>query len=91
MRITVLAVPDCPNTALLWDRVAAVLGDRKADVEYIEVHDAEEATARGMAGSPTVLVDGVDVTGASAVSGLACRITAPSTAHLEAAFASAAR
>lgn len=86
MRITILTVPGCPNATLIRDRVAAAVGNRQADIEYIEVHDAEEAAARGMTGSPTVLVNDADLTGVPAAPGFACRLDIPSTARLGAAL-----
>jgi Alkylmercury lyase len=61
MHLTVLAVPDCPNAPVLSDRLAAVL-DGRADVSVSHevVSDEGEAARRGMHGSPTLLIDGVD-------------------------------
>ncbi|MEU3091361.1 hypothetical protein ACWCQ0_41900 [Streptomyces massasporeus] len=59
-RITVLTVPDCPNAPLVRERIAEALEGRTLPVEWIEVHDADEATRQGMTGSPTLLLDGID-------------------------------
>lgn len=75
MRITVLAVPDCPNARLAQDRLAQALDGRSAEVELVEVTDEEEAVRRGMTGSPTILIDGIDPfaePGASA--NISCRL-----------------
>ncbi|MGW6196954.1 alkylmercury lyase family protein [Kribbella sp. NPDC055110] len=57
MRLEVLHVPDCPNLAPLLERVAQVT-DLPVTTRVIE---SDAAAARyGMAGSPTLLVDGVD-------------------------------
>ncbi|WP_316746078.1 organomercurial lyase [Streptomyces sp. MK7] len=100
MRITVLAVPDCPNAPVVAERLAQALGDRDADVDRIEVSDPEQAARLGMTGSPTVLIDGADpfaVPGAPA--SLSCRLYrgpdgrvegAPSVADLRRALAEAA-
>lgn len=75
MRITVLAVPECPNATLAMARVTAALAGRPADVELVEIHDEDEAAERGMTGSPTILVDGVDpFAQAGSVPSLSCRL-----------------
>ncbi|MFG2876421.1 alkylmercury lyase family protein [Streptomyces sp. NPDC048337] len=60
MRITILAVPDCPNLPLIQERITAALDGRPARLETIEVGEEDEAARLGMAGSPTILLDGVD-------------------------------
>ncbi|MGZ9934889.1 hypothetical protein ACXNSR_34010 [Streptomyces sp. NC-S4] len=60
MRITVLAVADCPNATPAIERIAAALVGRTAEVVLVEVHDQAQAAEYGMAGSPTILFDGVD-------------------------------
>jgi hypothetical protein len=61
VKLEILAVPGCPNVVTLQRRLAVVLAGR-ADVALTsEVIDTfEQAVARGMDGSPTLLVDGVD-------------------------------
>ena len=61
MHLTVLTVPDCPNAPVLNDRLAAVLDDRAGvSVSHQVIADEGEAARRGMHGSPTLLIDGVD-------------------------------
>ena len=61
MQLMVLAVPDCPNVMLLEERLAQVLeGRRHVMVSRHVIADQEEAARRGMHGSPTILVDGMD-------------------------------
>jgi hypothetical protein len=61
MHLTVLAVPGCPNMMLLEDRLAQVLeGRHDVSVSRHVIADQEEAARRGMHGSPTILVDGMD-------------------------------
>ncbi|MGC5168762.1 hypothetical protein [Luteimicrobium sp. DT211] len=75
MRITVLAVPKCPNAPLALDRVATALAGRVADVELLEVSDQAQAIERGMTGSPTILFDGVDpFADDGAVPSISCRL-----------------
>jgi predicted DsbA family dithiol-disulfide isomerase len=75
MRITVLAVPGCPNTPLAVERVAEALAGRPARVELVEVHDQEQATRLGMNGSPTILMNGADPFATDgSVPSLSCRL-----------------
>ena len=61
MHLIVLAVPGCPSVKLLDQRLAQVLeGRRDVTVSRRVVDDADEAARRGMHGSPTLLVDGID-------------------------------
>lgn len=61
MDLTVLAVPDCPNVALLEKRLASALnGRRNVTLSRQVITDAAEAARWGMRGSPTVLVNGTD-------------------------------
>lgn len=61
MDLTVLTVPDCPNVRLLQERLAQVLEGRgDVPVSRHVIADEEEAARRGMHGSPTILVDGID-------------------------------
>jgi hypothetical protein len=61
MHLTVLAVPDCPHVRLLEQRLAEVLGHRRdITVSRHVVGDEDQAARRGMHGSPTILVDGID-------------------------------
>lgn len=75
MRITVLAVSECPGARLALHRIAQVLDGRSAEVELVEVTDEEEAVRRGMTGSPTILIDGVDPFAEPGASGsISCRL-----------------
>jgi hypothetical protein len=62
MRLTILHVPDCPNIATLQERLSEVIADRGdvAIVERRQVDTEQMARELGMAGSPTLLVDGRD-------------------------------
>ncbi|MCX5418070.1 alkylmercury lyase family protein [Streptomyces sp. NBC_00059] len=75
MRITVLTVPGCPNAEPAVERVRAALAGRAAEVELVEVHGQGQATALGMTGSPTILLDGTDpFAPAGAVPSVSCRL-----------------
>jgi hypothetical protein len=76
MRVQILHVPDCPNAAPLSERLAQVLAGR-SDVHIKDhvVTDQDQASALGMYGSPTVLVDGVDpFAGPGQSASVACRL-----------------
>jgi len=99
MRITVLAVPGCPNAPVMRERIATALGGRTAHIAMVEVSEDDEAARCGMTGSPTVLLDGIDpFAAAGAVPGVSCRlyrdedgltVGAPSVALLLRALAAA--
>ena len=76
MELTVLTVPGCPNAAVLEERLAAVLADHPgAVVRRRQISGEQEAAEAGMAGSPTVLINGADPFAAPGqVPGLACRL-----------------
>lgn len=61
MRLRILHVPDCPNVDLLAERLDTLLTGH-GDVQILREVVASEAHAAavGMAGSATLLVDGVD-------------------------------
>ena len=76
MDVIMLAVPDCPNAAVLEQRLAEALAGRPGVTLIRQViADADQATRWGMTGSPTLLVNGRDpfaVPGARPA--LACRM-----------------
>lgn len=75
MRITVLMVAECPNAPVVCERIAGALEDRCATVDLVEVADETEAARRGMTGSPTILLDGVDpFTVPGMVPSVSCRL-----------------
>ncbi|MEU6580209.1 alkylmercury lyase family protein [Nocardia sp. NPDC046763] len=62
MKLEILQVPDCPNVAVLEDRVRQATAGHPIvlEISHRVIDDPDEAAAAGMAGSPTLLVDGVD-------------------------------
>src|SRR5260370_14030997 len=75
MRITFLAVRDCPSAPVAAGRITAALAGRPASVELVEVTGEAEAARLGMTGSPAILLDGVDpFPAAGAVPSVSCRI-----------------
>jgi hypothetical protein len=76
LQVTVLAMPGCPNVARLEERLAPLLAERPdVTVSRVVIATEEEAARRGMHGSPTILVDGVDPFAASGCpASLSCRL-----------------
>ena len=98
MKLEVLHVPDCPNVGVLTDRLDTLTVDRTdVVVQHWTIYDQAEAAERGMTGSPTLLVDGVDpFAAADQPPSLSCRLYidesgavsgAPSLAQLRAVLA----
>ena len=96
--IEVLHVPDCPNLAPMLQRLREIT---EIPATTREVSTEAEAAALGMAGSPTLLINGLDpfAQGGSCECGIACRLyrdenhqiaPAPSTDQLRAALSRAA-
>jgi hypothetical protein len=76
MELTVLTVPGCPNATAFEERLAAALADHPgAVVRRRQIADEQEAAQAGMAGSPTLLINGADPFAAPGqVPGLSCRL-----------------
>ena len=76
MELTVLTVPGCPNAAAFEERLAAALAVHPgAAVRRRQIADEQEAAQAGMAGSPTLLINGLDPFAAPGqVPGLSCRL-----------------
>jgi hypothetical protein len=78
MEITLLYFDGCPNWQVA-DRRLAELAAERSDVTVTRrrVETVQEAVRVGFHGSPSILVDGVDVfVGPDAGVGLACRVFA---------------
>jgi hypothetical protein len=61
--ITILHTPDCPNVALVRERLADALARLPGPAPRVveeEVADPEEASRRRFHGSPALLIDGID-------------------------------
>lgn len=101
MLIEILTVAECPNGTVAVRHVHAALAGLGQGGEVVErrVGDAAEAAAAvGMAGSPTILVDGADLFAtAGQEASLSCRLYrdgdavtgAPTVAQLRVALAAA--
>ncbi len=87
IELTVLAVPGCPNAALLEQRLAGLLtGQSGVKVSRQVVGSDEEAARLGMCGSPTLLIGGSDPFGVPGQGpALACRLYPSDDGRLEGA------
>jgi hypothetical protein len=78
MKIEILHIEACPNWRAAGDMVARVLEEldaKQVPVEFTLISTPQEAAAVPFAGSPTILVDGVDAfPSEGATADLACRV-----------------
>ncbi|RDI22596.1 hypothetical protein DEU38_113164 [Rhodococcus sp. AG1013] len=77
VKVEILYVDACPNSREAGERVLAALasvGRADVEIEYRVLATSAEAAASQFAGSPTILVDGVDPFPAERVADLACRV-----------------
>jgi hypothetical protein len=78
MEVRLLVVPECPNetpTAQVLRRALDQVGLADVGFSTVVVRDDEQAARLGFAGSPTVMIDGVDPLAESGASpALACRV-----------------
>jgi hypothetical protein len=78
VKVSVLYFADCPNWADAGQRMRTALdtiGHDDVEVHFHAVENAEEAASVGFGGSPTFLVDGVDLFGPPPSAGtLTCRV-----------------
>lgn len=98
MKLEILQVPDCPNVPVLEERIRQATAGQELDVEITHrvIDDPATASAAGMTGSPTLLIDGHDPFATPGqVSSVSCRLYqcenggingAPSVAALRAAL-----
>lgn len=79
MEIEILTVPDCPHAGHAVARVqeAARLAGVHPRITHHVVSDEATAEARGMRGSPTILVDGADIDPAPAEVGRLSCVASP--------------
>lgn len=78
MRVEILHIPDCPNFAEAGARVRAALdkaGHPALEIGFRLLTSSEQAAAVPFAGSPTILLDGIDAfPGNGRTADLACRV-----------------
>lgn len=79
MKVQLLHIEDCPNTADAEARTRSALdalGLADVSVESVTIHSDAEATATRFGGSPTILADGFDLFPTAPIHSLACRVYA---------------
>ncbi|HLR44359.1 MULTISPECIES: hypothetical protein [Leucobacter] len=102
MKVELLHIVDCPNTAVAEEHARAALdalGLADVPVELVTIRTEAEAADAPFGGSPTILVDGVDLFPTAPVRSLACRVYAtgsgyagaPTQEQIEAALRGASR
>ncbi|UQU67522.1 hypothetical protein COUCH_15160 [Couchioplanes caeruleus] len=78
MQVSVLYFAECPNWVDAGQRMRTALdtiGLDEVEVQFLAVETVEEAAAVGFGGSPTFLVDEVDLFGPPSSAGaLTCRV-----------------
>ena len=102
MKVELLHIVDCPNTAIAEANARAALDAAElaeVPIELVTIHTETEAANTRFGGSPTILVDGVDLFPTAPVRSLACRVYAtrngfagaPTQEQIEAALRGASR
>lgn len=97
MKVELLHIVDCPNTTVAEEHARTALdtlGLTEVPVELVTIRTEAEAANSRFGGSPTILVDGVDLFPTTPVRSLACRIYAtdggyagaPTASQIEAAL-----
>jgi glutaredoxin len=82
VNIVVLSVPECPNV----ERMLSLLREATAGRHDVRIEssvvDVSQPMPAGFSGSPTVLIDGENRSGAPAISEPACTAILPSLAEV---------
>lgn len=79
MKVELLHIVDCPNTDIAEANARAALdalGLGGVPVAVVTIRTEAEAASTQFGGSPTILVDGVDLFPTAPVRSLACRVYA---------------
>ncbi|MRH91659.1 alkylmercury lyase [Nocardia sp. SYP-A9097] len=85
MKLEILQVPDCPNVPVLEDRIRQAAG-KSVEIVHRVIDDLDQAEAAGMAGSPTLLIEGRDpFATAGQVANVSCRLYRSESGGLEGA------
>ena len=102
MKVELLHILDCPNTDIAETNARAALdalGLGGVPVELVTIRTEAEAANTQFGGSPTILLDGVDLFPTTPARSLACRVYAtgsgyagaPTQEQIEAALRGASR
>ncbi|MFT8637997.1 MAG: hypothetical protein ABF811_08580 [Pseudoclavibacter sp.] len=84
MKVQLLHIDDCPNSADAEARTRGALdalGLADVLVESVTIHSDAEAVVTRFGGSPTILVDGVDLFPTTPIGSLACRVYATANGY----------
>lgn len=84
MKVELLHIVDCPNTAVAEEHARAALdalGLADVPVELVTIRTEAEAASTQFGGSPTILLDGVDLFPTAPVRSLACRVYATESGY----------
>lgn len=84
MKVELLHIVDCPNTAIAEANARAALDVVElgaVPVELVTIWTENEAANIRFGGSPTILVDGVDLFPTTPVRSLACRVYATESGY----------
>ena len=82
VKIVVLSVPECPNVGRMLDLLRDATAGRHDVTIEARVVDVSQPMPAGFSGSPTVLIDGENLSGAPAISEPACTAMLPSLAEV---------
>ncbi|WP_308165548.1 alkylmercury lyase [Nocardia noduli] len=99
MKLEILQVTDCPNVAVLEQRLRRAIAGTGIEIDIVHrvIDDVDQAAEAGMTGSPTLLVEGRDPFAVPGqLASVSCRLYrtsggiegAPSVAALRQALAS---
>jgi mercuric ion transport protein len=96
MKIQLLYFEGCPNVEYARGALRDAMTAERIDlpIDEIDVESPDTPAAMRGWGSPTILIDGLDVTGAARSAAAACRLYAngaPSVAEIRARLAAARR
>jgi hypothetical protein len=78
VNILVLSIPDCPNARRMLELLREATAGRPDVTIETRVVDASQPMPAGFSGSPTVLIDGENLSGAPEISEPACAAALPS-------------
>ena len=83
VNILVLSIPDCPNAGRMLELLHEATARRSDVTIETSVVDASQPMPAGFSGSPTVLIDGENRSGAPAISEPTCVARLPSLVEVK--------
>ena len=82
VNIVVLSIPDCPNVERMLDLLRKASAERHDVSIESRIVEVSWPMPAGFSGSPTVLIDGENPSGAPAISEPACTAMLPSLSEV---------